>query len=937
MDLPAVLDAADGVPGQESAIRQQQVEIVFTQAPAALGAALIVALVLSVSLWNVADQSFLLAWFGVQLLLTAVRMWHVYCYRQAGPEARNDPQWEKLFLLGTLFSGIAWGCIGLIYSPAWGAEYQVLVVISLTGLQAGAVSSYSAITGIYIAFMAPSILIFAQSLLVHNVWGQQVLGLLFLLGGGALLTISRNTCKNTIRSLQLRHEHQELLRKMASSNAALETEVSTRQEAENELLRERQLFTEGPVIVYRCRAESGWPVEYISETISGFGYEAENIIRQQMPFADLIHSGDLARVEGTEMQAGRKGLLSLGLDYRLMCADGDVRWVYDYIVPIVNRIGEITHYSGYILDITDRKRTEFELQTQKDRVQVTLHSIADAVITTDVNGQIEYLNPMAERLTGWVNEIAHGLPISRVFCLFDEDSRESIENPVSRCLATAVATKSGKDCGLRRHDGETFSIQYSISPIKNEEGGALGVIIVFTDVTETRMLQRKVSYQASHDSLTGLINRHAFEIQLEQVISSSGSNSETHALCCLNIDQFKLVNDTCSHDAGDKMLVEITTVLRSCLRDTDVLARIGGDEFGVLLMNCSLEDAVILADTVLHAVREMKFTGSETGLDTSVSIGVVSVDEESASVTAVMSAADLACYAAKDFGGNRLHIYQSGDQELARRHTEMQWVSKLTAAIESDRLVLYCQEIVPISQDSEAGSYFEVLVRMLDAEGGIIPPDMFLPAAERYNMIATLDRWVVSHCFAWYADNRAAIKEGGLDTMSINLSGASVTDDGFMKYIRNEMQEYGVDPKRICFEITETAAIANMDAAVNFISGLKKSGCRFSLDDFGSGLSSFAYLKKLPVDYLKIDGSFVKNMESDAVDCAMVSAIHQLGSLVGIKTVAEFVENNEILKKLEAIGVDYAQGYGISRPAPLDQLVIGVFRKTKVVSLVKPQ
>ena len=822
MDLPVALDADAGVPAQETPVRRQQVEIVYTQAPAALGAALIVALLLTGSLWNVADQSFLLAWLGVQLLLTAVRIWQVYRYRQADAEARNDPRWEQSFLFGTLFSGIAWGCIGLIYSSSWDAEYQVLVVICLTGLQAGAVSSYSAVTGIYIAFMAPSILIFAQSLLTQNVWAQQVLGLLFLLGGGALLAISRNTCKSTVMSLQLRHQHKELLKKMASSNAALEAEVSVRQEAETELLRERQLFTEGPVIVYRCRAESGWPLEYISETISGFGYEAENIIRQQMPFADLIYPDDMARVEGTEMQVGRNGLLSLGLDYRLLDANGNVHWVYDYIVPIVNRIGEITHYSGYILDITDRKRTEFELQTEKDRVQVTLHSIADAVITTDVNGQIEYLNPMAERLTGWVNEIAHGLAISRVFCLFDEDSRESIENPVSRCLATAVATKSGKDYGLRRHDGETFSIQFSISPIKNEEGGALGVIIVFTDVTEKRLLQRKISYQATHDPLTGLINRHAFENQLDQLIGSSSSRSENHALCCLNIDQFKLVNDTCSHDAGDKMLVEITSVLRSCLRDTDILARVGGDEFGVLLMNCHLEDAVIIADNILTAVREMKFTGSETGLDTTVSIGVVSVDKESESVTAVMSAADLACYAAKDFGGNRLHIYQSGDQELARRHTEMQWVSKLTAAIESDRLVLYCQEIVPVRQGGEAGSYFEVLVRMLDTDGGIVPPDMFLPAAERYNMIATLDRWVVRHCFAWYTDNRAAIDAGGLDTMSINLSGASITDVEFMKYIRNEMQEYEVDPRKICFEITETAAIANMDAAICFISGLEE-------------------------------------------------------------------------------------------------------------------
>jgi EAL domain-containing protein (putative c-di-GMP-specific phosphodiesterase class I) len=374
------------------------------------------------------------------------------------------------------------------------------------------------------------------------------------------------------------------------------------------------------------------------------------------------------------------------------------------------------------------------------------------------------------------------------------------------------------------------------------------------------------------------------------------------------------------------MLVEVTEVLNGCLRDTDILSRIGGDEFGVLLRDCSLNNAVTLAETMLTVVREMTLTGCRGGFDTSVSIGVVPVNRDSVNVTSVMSAADLACYAAKDFGGNRLHVYEAGDQELARRHTEMQWVSKLTAAIDADRLVLYCQEIAPIRQEPDAGCRFEVLVRMLDVNGKVIPPGSFLPAAERYNMITSLDRWVVSHSFAWYAENCAAIEAGCLDTMSINLSGASVTDDGFMEFIKNKFLEYEVDPEKICFEITETAAIANLDSAVDFIGDLKKLGCRFSLDDFGSGLSSFAYLKNLPVDYLKIDGSFVRHMETDAVDCAMVSAIRQLGSLVGIKTIAEFVENDEILKKLAEIGVDYAQGYGISRPVPLDSMVIGAVK-----------
>ena len=918
--------AAAGVtlPDPQPEIQQQRVALVFEQAPAALGTAFIVALVLTVSLRGVADQSLLLSWFGAQLLLTVVRFLHVYRYRKTCQDARKDPRWEKFFFIGTLLSGITWGCLGLIYSPGWAVEYQVLVVICIIGLQAGALSSYAAISGIYIAFMVPSILIFAQSLMSYPGRSHSVMGLLLLVGGGVLLTISRNIGNSILMSLQSRYEHQDLVRKMLIANNSLEIEVATRQDAENALLRERQLFTEGPVIVYRCRTESGWPVEYMSETISGFGYDAANVMKQQMPFEDLIYPEDLQRVKESELLAGRNETLSLGLDYRLVCADGAVRWVYDYVVPVLNGSGEITHYAGYMFDITDRKDTEFELQKERDRVQVTLHSIADAVITTDRNGQIEYLNPMAEELTGWDDKIAHGLSIARIFCLFDEESRDSLEDPVSHCLSNADVFKSDKDAILRRHDGESLSIQYSVSPINNEEDVPQGVIIVFNDVTGTRNMERTITYQAAHDSLTGLINRREFEIQLEDALQVIGSGNTQHALCCLNIDQFKIVNDTCGHDAGDKLLVDVTGVLRGYLRETDILSRIGGDEFGILMRSCSVKDAAALAEIMLVAVKGMNFSSCEHSFDVSASVGLVPIDGESENITRVMSAADLACYAAKDLGGNRLHIYRNDDQDLARRHAEMQWVSKLTTAIAADQLVLYCQEISPVGQGSDEGCHFEVLVRMLDADGGIIPPNNFLPAAERYNMITSLDRWVISHCFSWYAENSESIAANCLDTMSINLSGASVTDEGFMQFIKDEMKNYGVDPEKICFEITETAAIENLDAAVSFINSLKKIGCKFSLDDFGSGLSSFAYLKNLPVDYLKIDGNFVKHMDTDAVDCAMVSSMHQLGSLIGMKTIAEFVENDAILKKLEEIGVDYAQGYGISKPVPLDSTVIEV-------------
>jgi EAL domain-containing protein (putative c-di-GMP-specific phosphodiesterase class I) len=325
---------------------------------------------------------------------------------------------------------------------------------------------------------------------------------------------------------------------------------------------------------------------------------------------------------------------------------------------------------------------------------------------------------------------------------------------------------------------------------------------------------------------------------------------------------------------------------------------------------------------MLSRIRSLRFASHGHSFEVGASVGIAALTSECESVASVMSAADIACYTAKDLGGNRLHVYQTSDQDLVRRHDEIQWVSRLSKAIKSDRLVLYCQDIVPVKPVENSGRHFEVLVRMLDEDGSIVTPNRFLPAAERYNLVAGLDRWVVSHSLSWCAEYCNSMGDAMLDTIAINLSGASITDPGFLGFVRNELEKNGVLPAHICFEITETAAVANLDAAREFIQELRQLGCRFALDDFGSGLSSFTYLKNLPVDYLKIDGSFVKDMETDAIDFAMVSSIHQLGSIVGIKTIAEFVENEAVLEKLAQIGVDYAQGYGISMPVPLKDVEI---------------
>jgi diguanylate cyclase (GGDEF)-like protein/PAS domain S-box-containing protein len=894
----------------------QQVELVYMQAPVAVGTAFMLSMLVTLGLWNVVEHFYLLMWSGAQFIQTAARLWLVYQYRRASPEQRKNTRWAVLFLAGTLVSGIIWGCLGLIFQFSWPVVYQMLVLMSLAGVLAGAISSYAAMLSVYVSFMVPATLIPAQSMLMHSSSINNNLGLLLMLFAGVLFVIARNYNSNVMQSLQLREENVELLQETAAINAALEHEARSRQHAQDQLIHERQLFTEGPVTMFRWSATDERCVEYVSEAVSQFGYDSRALVLEGKRYIDMVHPNDVLRFTQSEAEYAGNGVQFTAIDYRIVCADGEVRWVYDYTVPVRDTDGTLTHYAGYILDITGRKHDEYELDQARERAQVTLHSIADAVITTDVNGQVEYLNPRATQLTGWDSEIAKGLPIQRIFCLFNDDYRDVVDDPVRQCLIDGKTVKSGRDVSLRHHSGEVYSIQYSASPILADSGSALGVILVIHDVTEARQMEHEITYQATHDGLTGLINRTEFESRLAFAIESTVQVSESHVLCQLDIDKLKIINDTCSHEVGDGMIRHVATVLRGCLRDSDLLARIGGDEFGILLKNCTIESATEVAGNILSAIREMNFTSSNRSFDICVSIGITPVTSSSESLAYIMSQVDLACCAAKDSGGDRYRIYESGDQHLIRQHDEMKWVSRLTEAIKSDRLVLYYQDIVPVATDVSVGHHFEVLVRMLDENGKIIPPNEFLPAAERYNLITSLDRWVVTHVFSWYAmqsDSGVTV----LDTISINLSGASVTDAGFLNFIKNELRVHAVPPAMICFEITETAAIANLEVATGFMHELKRLGCRFALDDFGSGLSSFSYLKNLPVDYLKIDGSLVKDMETDAIDCAMVNSIHQLGSVIGIKTIAAFVENDGILGKLAGIGVDYAQGYGIARPRPL--------------------
>jgi diguanylate cyclase (GGDEF)-like protein/PAS domain S-box-containing protein len=559
-------------------------------------------------------------------------------------------------------------------------------------------------------------------------------------------------------------------------------------------------------------------------------------------------------------------------------------------------------------------QSEAALFGEKERAEVTLQSIADAVITTNAATEVQYLNPVAERMTGWSNDAAHGLPLERVINIVHDDTGDVIFNPVQECLENNSVETLHAHAALLRGDGTLIAIEASAAPMRNDRGEVIGAVMVCQDVSHARKLAHQLSHQASHDSLTGLTNRREFERKLDEALDNAKREDKQHVLLYLDLDQFKVVNDTCGHVAGDQLLSQLGALLGHKVRNSDTLARLGGDEFGVLLEGCDIGRGEQLAETLRQMISDFRFVWEDKIFQVGVSIGLVAITASSENSAAVMSAADAACYVAKEEGRDRIQVFKGGNKG-AERYGEMQWVARIHKAIDENRLLLYRQNIVAVA-GNDSVAHAEILLRMQDENGTVIPPMAFIPAAERYNVMVMIDRWVVKHTFEWLVANPLS-DSNQLQSFSINLSGQSLGDKNFLQYVVDEFVRTGVAAERICFEITETAAIANIGRAKDFISVIKKRGCCFALDDFGSGMSSYSYLKNLDVDYLKIDGAFVKDMAQDPVDFAMVESINRIGHVMGIQTIAEFVEDEAILGKLREISVDFAQGYGIHKPEPL--------------------
>jgi diguanylate cyclase (GGDEF)-like protein/PAS domain S-box-containing protein len=650
-----------------------------------------------------------------------------------------------------------------------------------------------------------------------------------------------------------------------------------------------------------------------------YGISPENGVAAFREWKARLHPEDRERTE-IEGRKAVDGVDAYDVEFRTVLPSGEIRHVRALADSIPNPDGTGMLLIGTNWDITEHRRLTDAVVEEKERLRTTLQSLGDAVISTDTDSRITLMNTAAEDLTGWLADEAIGQPLSSVVRIIDESTGMFIGNPVEDCLAGETSRTAGDQAVLVSRKGRR-DIRSTAAPVRSASGEIAGAVLVFQDVTESRRLQRQLTHSATHDSLTGLANRTAFEASLREACITASKENRRHALCFLDLDRFKIVNDTAGHAAGDALLREIGQVIRQNVRSNDMTARLGGDEFGLILYDCDVERAELVARKIIESVQTVPFAWEGRAYDVGASIGLTIMSQAGAVPSELLSQADIACYAAKGHGRNRVEVYRSGESDARRLHRDIKVAASIRGAIEQDRFRLLGQEIRRLAPGNGDARHFEVLLRMLDDDGRLLEPQLFIPAAERYDLMAKIDRWVFRSVLREYGDQSF----GGADfTVSINLSANSLSDPGFWPFLEAEFANSLLSPHRLRLEITETALINNIAASSLLVDSAQRAGCAIMLDDFGTGLSSFAYLKRFPIQYLKIDGSFMKNLKRNTVDRAIVESINDIAHKLGAETIAEWVEETETADVLRGIGVDYAQGYAIARPVLLDTILTPV-------------
>ena len=650
------------------------------------------------------------------------------------------------------------------------------------------------------------------------------------------------------------------------------------------------------------------------------GYEPGEISTEADARLALVHPNDLPRLLHQEHLHLSGGSEQFECEFRMRHKNGDWRWILDR-GKVIERAanGAPLRMIGTHTDITEHRRLTGAVQEEKERLRITLHSIGDGVVCTDADGLVTLVNPVAEQLTGWSARAALGRPVDLVFHIVDEKTGEPVESTVGQCLARLDRVSHDEGMLLVGRDGARVDVKASASPVRKPSGEILGAVLVFQDVTRARTLQKELAQMASHDALTGLSNRSSFEASLAEVCAATAEDTRGHALCFLDLDRFKIINDTAGHAAGDVLLREIGRVIREQMRRHDLIARLGGDEFGILLVDCDIADARTIAERLLERIGRVRFSWDGRVYEVGASIGIARLDAETPLSADVMSRADVACYAAKAAGRNRVSVYHPSEGDARRHHAELHTAAGIRAALEADRFVVHAQEIADLRPSGHLLRHCELLVRMRDVDGSLMSPGAFIPAAERYGLMASIDRWMIRQALHRYADAILAVPRL---TVSINLSANSLEDPNLVGFLAEELERSPLPPHRIRFEITETSLINNLTHAARLVASLRAAGYAIMLDDFGAGVSSFAYLDQFPADFLKIDGGFVRKMKANPIDRAIVESINDVGHKIGAVTIAEFVEDAETLEILRDIGIDMAQGYHIARPVPIEALLL---------------
>lgn len=620
-------------------------------------------------------------------------------------------------------------------------------------------------------------------------------------------------------------------------------------------------------------------------------------------------------VRVTLRENARAFTYSTQLVNRVKTLDGKVRQIAWSVKSVFHDDESLAGVVCVGNDITQHEPKGDLLLPERYMTEKVFEHINDGVITFDQSGVVRYLNPVAEQMTGWTLSDAKGLLLQDVFHIVDRHNRRSA---VDRLLVTSKdalhEARTSSHILLRRDDWE-FVIEETITPVHDKNGVLIGAAIIFRDASSMNGVGQDALYQSSHDALTGLINRTEFESHVHQALANAKSDGRQHAFCYLSIGILRDAVDNLLHD---NILKQVSSLLYAKVRDTDVLARIADNEFGVLLKNCSLENAQEAAQSFCNEINWHSFIHDGEKIDVILNVGLIPITSGCGGLLDVMRIADSACYVARDKGRNRIHVYKVQDITLQSRQSELQWIHQIRQALDENSFQLYCQSIVPLALDAKDQQiHHEILLRMQDENGAIIRPGLFIPSAERYNLMPSIDRWVVKNALKILSEKLERHQPLGI--FSINLSAQSLDDENFLAFVVDQLDRTNVPANSICFEITESTAISNLISATRFMSILRGMGCRFSLDDFGRGFSSYGYLKNLHIDYLKIDGSFVRDLSNDPVDHAMVESINQIGHIMGVQTIAEFVESEDVLEKLISLGVDHVQGYQLGKPRPMWQ------------------